>query len=143
MAEQSKTAIIRSPAITIQLTRWLERSLAMSKAYIKGGTPVGSESLCRTCAHAQIMRGYRESELITICTDVYPSMVLPFTVYECTGYYDKNRPSWKQMEDLAIDVTPAPLKPVGFKVGPGFLSEFEEREEDREAVLRNVRGRLL
>jgi hypothetical protein len=92
----------------------------MSKTYIKNGTPVGSESLCRTCTSAHIMIGYRESEMITICTDVNPNIVLPFTIYSCTGYYDKNRPSWDQMEKLAINVTTAPLKPVGFKVGVGF-----------------------
>jgi hypothetical protein len=92
----------------------------MGKAFIKNGTPVGTESLCKTCTSGHIMNGYRESELITICTDVHPNIVLPFTIYSCTGYYDKNRPNWKQMEDLAIDVTPAPMKPVGFKVGVGF-----------------------
>src|SRR3978361_1995092 len=84
---------------------------------VKGGTPVGSASLCRTCTSAHIMTGYRESEMITMCNDVSPNIVVPFIIYECSGYYDKNRPSWKQMEDLAITVTPAPLKPVGFKVG--------------------------
>jgi hypothetical protein len=89
----------------------------MSKPYIKNGTPLGSESLCRTCSYAQIITGYRESELIAICTDVHPNLRLPFKVHKCSSYYDKYRPTWKQMEDLAIDVTPAPLKPVGFKVG--------------------------
>jgi hypothetical protein len=92
----------------------------MSKPYIKNGTPVGSESLCKTCTSALIFTGYRESEQITMCTYMHPNIVLPFTVNTCTGYYDKNRPSYKQMHDLAIDIAPAPLKPVGFKVGVGF-----------------------
>ena len=66
------------------------------------------------------MTGYRESEMITMCTGVHPNIVVPFTIYECSGYYDKNKPSWQEMKKLAIDVTPAPLKPVGFKVGVGF-----------------------
>ena len=66
------------------------------------------------------MVGYRESERLTMCNDVHPNIVVPFTIYECSGYYDKNRPTWQQMEKLAIDVTPAPMKPVGFKVGVGF-----------------------
>jgi len=114
----------------------------MSRSYIKGGTPVGSESLCRTCINAHIMTGYRESELVTVCTNVGPNVVVPFKIYDCSGYYDKNRPSWKQMEDLAIDVSTAPMKPVGFKIGAGFMHE-NENEEDREAVLKNIRGRLL
>jgi hypothetical protein len=98
----------------------------MSKPYIKNGTPVGSDSLCRTCTWARIITGYRESELITICTDVGPNFVLPFTVYECSGYYDKNRPSWDQMEKLAIHVAPGTLKPVGFKVGIGVPSDEDD-----------------
>jgi hypothetical protein len=95
----------------------------MGKAFIKNGTPVGTESLCKTCTSGHIITGYRESELITTCTDVVPNFVLPFTVHECTGYYDKNRPSWDQMEKLAIHVTPGTLKPVGFKVGIGISND--------------------
>ena len=100
----------------------------MGKAYVKGGTPVGSDSLCRTCTSAHIMVGYRESERLTMCNDVHPNIIVPFTIYECSGYYDKNRPSWEQMEKLAIDVTPAPMKPVGFKVGVGFHEKAVPRE---------------
>jgi hypothetical protein len=92
----------------------------MGKVYVKNGTPVGAESLCKTCSWAIVFTGYRESEQMTICTRVDPNIVLPFTVNTCTSYYDKNRPTWQQMEKLAIDVAPAPLKPVGFKVGAGF-----------------------
>ncbi|WP_035349397.1 hypothetical protein [Edaphobacter aggregans] len=98
----------------------------MSRPYIKGGTPVGSESRCRTCSNAHIMRGYRASEMVTICNEVNPNVVVPFSIYDCTGYYDKNRPDWEQMTKLAIDVTTAPLKPVGFKVGAGFLADADE-----------------
>ena len=100
----------------------------MSRPYIKGGTPIGSESLCRSCANAQIMTGYRESEMVTVCTNVKPNIVLPFAICDCTSYYDKNRPSWEQMSKLAIDVTTAPLKPVGFKTGAGFLAEVEDED---------------
>jgi hypothetical protein len=94
---------------------------AMGKLPIKNGTPVGSVSLCKTCSYAQIMTGFKESELITICDNPQPSFVVPFNVYECSRYYDKNRPSWDQMEKLAIEVKPAStLKPVGFKTDVGF-----------------------
>lgn len=94
----------------------------MGNTYVKNGTPVGSASLCRTCVRAHIMTGYRESEMVTMCDNVSPNIVVPFVIYECTGYYDKNRPSWKEMKDLALDVTPSPLKPVGFKTGVGFTT---------------------
>ncbi len=106
----------------------------MGKPYIKGGTPVGSASLCKTCSYAHIMTGYRESELVTVCTDTNPNIVVPFLIYECTGYYDKNRPNYDQMQKLAINVTPGPLKPVGFKVGVGFheaaVACISDDEED-------------
>src|SRR5580692_4047273 len=92
----------------------------MSKGYVKGGTPIGSESRCSTCSYAHIMTGYRESEMLTVCTFADPNIVVPFKIYECTKYYDKNRPSWRQMEKLAIHVSPGRTKPVGFKVGAGF-----------------------
>jgi hypothetical protein len=94
--------------------------IVMGKAFVKGGTPVGSESLCKTCSSAHIMTGYRESELVTICNDVHPNIVVPFTIYECTGYYDKNRPSWDDMKKFALHISPGESKPRGFKFGPGF-----------------------
>lgn len=99
--------------------------VVMGNTVVKGGTPVGSVSLCRTCTSAHIMTGYRESEMVTICNDVHPNIVVPFVVYECTGYYDKNRPSWEQMEKLAIDVSRESLKPVGFKARVGFASSVK------------------
>jgi hypothetical protein len=110
----------------------------MVKAYIKNGTPVGTESLCRTCSRSLIITGYRESEQLTMCTYVDPNIVLPFSVYTCSGFYDKNRPSYQQMQKLAIDVTPGPLKPVGFKVGQtsNILTrinvDLDEDEEDED-----------
>jgi hypothetical protein len=110
----------------------------MGKPYIKNGTPVGNESLCKNCTNALVFTGYRESEQMTMCTYVHPNIVLPFTVNTCTGYYDKNRPSYKQMQDLAIDVTPGPIKPVGFKIGAQeplrvrthVNVDFDEDEDD-------------
>jgi len=100
----------------------------MSRPFIKGGTPVGNTSLCRTCTNAHIITGFRESEQIIFCTDVHPSLRLPFPVHDCSGYYDKNRPSWQQMEKLAIHVVPGPLKPVGFKFGVRATSPEEDED---------------
>jgi hypothetical protein len=66
------------------------------------------------------MTGYRESEMVAMCSGVHPNIVVPFRIYECTGYYDKNRPSYTQMQKLAIHVSPGDPKPVGFKIGAGF-----------------------
>ena len=97
----------------------------MGKQLFKGGTPVGSEPLCRTCSSGQMMSGYRESEQITICDRMHPAMVVPFTIYECTGYYDKNRPSWNDMQKFALHIETA--KPRGFKLQPGFANAVVTR----------------
>jgi hypothetical protein len=92
---------------------------------VKNGTPIGSQSRCGTCEHSHILRGYRESEEVTYC--YYASlMVVPFKVRECSNYSDKTRPSWEQMEDLAIEIRPTPtFKPAGFHLDDGSQSEVE------------------
>jgi hypothetical protein len=92
----------------------------MGKIQIKGGTPVGSAPLCRTCSSAHILSGYRESEMMVVCTATYPDFPVPFVVRECSGYNDRNRPNWDQMEKLAIEFAPVSLaKRVGFTVRKG------------------------
>ena len=89
----------------------------MGNLHVKGGTPVGSVSLCGTCSWAQIIHGFRESEMVSICRMPEPNIVLPFRVHECTEYNDRNRPDWEQMTKLAIGVLPASsARPVGFNV---------------------------
>ena len=107
----------------------------MGKINIKGGTPVGSASLCRTCSWAHITNGYRESEMLVICTDVSPNVAVPFTVRECTCYNDRNRPTWAQMQKLAINIsTPIRFgKPAGFAV-TGSEPDEEEEEEEGELI---------
>ncbi len=50
----------------------------MGKIKVKGGTPNGWASLCTTCAWAHIVSGFRESELVVICTEVNPKTLLSF-----------------------------------------------------------------
>lgn len=89
----------------------------MGSVFVKNGTPIGSTSLCATCSHAHIVEGYRESEAIVLCT--YASydraLFIPFKVKACSNHYDKTRPTWEQMEKLALPVTPKnTYKTVGF-----------------------------
>lgn len=104
----------------------------MSKINIKNGTPIGSTSVCESCCYAQIMRGFRESELLVFCNFPSPTIVVPFKLAECTNHYDKNRPSWKQMEDLAIYVSPgrAKSKSAGFSI----VGQPDEDESDSETI---------
>ena len=81
----------------------------MSKVNVKNGTPVGSEHLCRRCNWGQFVTGYRESDLLVICTNVNPNLKVPFTVYDCSAFSDKHRPTWEQMDKLAIEFSPVRL----------------------------------
>ncbi|HEX4006583.1 MAG TPA: hypothetical protein VHX60_10440 [Acidobacteriaceae bacterium] len=88
----------------------------MGRIQVKGGTPVGAAPLCRTCSHAHIMSGHRESEMMVVCTATYPGFPVPFVVRECSGDNDRNRPNRDQMEKLAIKIA-HPVKlagPIGF-----------------------------
>ena len=95
----------------------------MGKVNVKGGTPAGSGSLCRTCSHAHILSGYRESEMMVVCQATYPDFPVPFVVRECSGYNDRAKPDWDQMEKLAINVAP-----ISFAKKVGCRTQETERE---------------
>jgi hypothetical protein len=104
----------------------------MGKINMKGGTPNTWNSLCTTCSWAHIVAGFRESELVVICTEVNPNFHVPFKVKECSNYLDRNRPNYDAMTKLAIHVEPSSsLKPVGFRAK--LVTVEEEEEETVEA----------
>jgi hypothetical protein len=116
----------------------------MSKLKIKNGTPMGNEPLCRNCSHGQYMTGYRESEVLVICGNVAPAMVVPFPVYECTDFWDRHRPDWEQMKNLALDFSDIRRKPTqGFKQnGFGSVPVAVPDEDDEDEAARLLRARL-
>jgi hypothetical protein len=112
----------------------------MGKLNIKNGTPVGSEHLCKRCTWGQCMTGFRESDILMICTNTNPNMRVPFAVMECTSFSDKHRPSYKQMADLAIEVAPTRIstRTAGFstvtKVQPIRRGDEDEDEDAGEVA---------
>lgn len=90
----------------------------MGKIHVKNGTPVGNCSRCDSCTHAHVVEGYRETEVIVYCTYSYDRpFLVPFKVRECSNYTDKNRPTWEQMKDLALDIQPlSSAKSAGFRL---------------------------
>ena len=109
-------------------------SMAITK--IKNGTPLGSKHLCKTCRWGQCISGYRESELLVICNYTSPLLKIPFTVYECSQFDDANKPSWDQMQKLAIEVRPATRlsKTAGFSVKLPLTPITTTEDEDVEEV---------
>jgi hypothetical protein len=102
----------------------------MSKINIKGGTPSKWSSLCTTCTWAHIVSGFRESELVVICTEVHPNFTVPFQVQDCSSYLDLNRPSYDAMTKLAIHIDPSTsLKPVGFRAKLELVEKEVEAQE--------------
>jgi len=113
----------------------------MGRVNVKNGTPIGNEHLCRSCSNGQYTVGYRESDVMTICTNSAPARMLPFTVYECTEFQDRNRPDWEQMHKLALTFCDTRRKPIrgfsrnGFSRIPVTADDESEDEDGGEAAL--------
>lgn len=107
----------------------------MAMTTVKNGTPVGNAHLCKNCKWGHWITGYRESDVLVICNYLSPNMKVPFTVYECSEFDDANKPSWDEMQKLAIEVAPTRTsrKTAGFNVRvplmPISLNEDEDEEE--------------
>jgi len=84
---------------------------------IKDGTPKHGDSLCRTCRWAHLVKGYRESEEVIICSYVDPNCAVAFSVRDCNHYRSSITPTPQQMEEIALIIAVEPTrKPAGFVV---------------------------
>ena len=121
--------------------------MVMGKLNVKNGTPVGNEHLCKGCTNGQFTTGYRESDILVVCTNVYPSIRLPFVVHQCSDFQDRLRPDWEQMEKLAIQIQPVrvskktkgfnildPLQPEKPEYEPATQEDDEEEDESVAAI---------
>ncbi len=119
----------------------------MDKLHGKNGTAVGSEHLCKSCSHPLYVTGYRESDVLVVCTLASPSFRVPFVVHECSDFQDKYKPDWEQMEKLAIQIQPVrvsrktrgfhlteAVKPEKPEDGPAAAEDEDEDLEDLDAV---------
>lgn len=116
----------------------------MGKLNVKNGTPMGNANLCKGCTHGQVTTGYRESDVFVICTNSSPARTVPFTVHECTEFWDRRKPDWDAMQKFALNFSEeSRRKPTpGFR-GSGFASVLvvegdneEEDEDELDAVAR-------
>ena len=101
----------------------------MNLRKVYGGTPVGNESRCDTCVYARIIRGYAESERITICDRIFKPLLVPFKVMECSDYADKRLPCVEDMEEIAWQLR---SKSAGRSAGFQPAAEQEEPEPQPE-----------
>jgi hypothetical protein len=84
----------------------------MAKQKEMDGAPAGNAHLCRSCSNGQFTVGYRESDVLVICTNAHPARLVPFPVRACTDYWDRNRPEYEEMTKLALNFSEGRRKPV-------------------------------
>jgi len=99
----------------------------MSLRKVYGGTPVGSESRCDTCAHARIIQGFAESERIVLCTSLYDPIRIPFKVMQCTDYEDRRLPRYSDMKETAWKIR---SKSAGHEAGFVTMPDAPENNEE-------------
>lgn len=113
----------------------------MAKQNVKNGTPVGNAHLCRSCCNGQFTTGYRESDVLVICTNANPARLMPFPVRECTDYCDRNRPGYEEMAKLALNISHVRRKRVrgfsqaGLASGAGASAGEPVRKKDGAAKI--------
>ncbi len=95
---------------------------------------MGNESRCNTCANAQIIQGYSESERIVFCDATYPTIRVPFSVRQCSMYEDKRLPDVEDLEEIAW---PLISKSAGHRAGfvlvtPASKAKGQDQQEDDE-----------
>jgi hypothetical protein len=109
------------------------KETVMVKVTVKGGTPEGCESLCRSCSRGHIITGFRASEEEVFCRTFYIEREIHFPVRECTFYEDKRLASKTEMEEIAWHLrstTSKPCRNLGFVGSPSGASESEAEETD-------------
>ncbi|MFZ0339445.1 MAG: hypothetical protein WAL45_15525 [Terracidiphilus sp.] len=112
----------------------------MSKLKVKNGTPAGNVHLCRNCSNGQFTFGYRESDVLVVCTNSSPARLVPFPVHECTAFWDRNRSGYVEMTKLALNFSDGRRKAIagfrdsGFARIPAVVENEREDAEDEAAV---------
>jgi len=88
-----------------------------------------AESLCRACYWAHIQKGFRESEESVYCC-FSKFRAVPFKVADCTDFSNKNVPTRRQMEDIALIIPTEPArKRLGFESGSESDTQDDQDEE--------------
>jgi hypothetical protein len=97
--------------------------------HVKDGTPLHSDSLCRTCSHAHIEKGFGESEQLVVCQGTYPDHLVKFRVRQCSGYDELKRQTLREMEKIAwVLEERASSRLVGFVSPPDAHKKEHEVE---------------
>ena len=107
----------------------LRKEKVMVTVRVKGGTPEGCESLCRTCTRGHIITGFRATEVEVYCRTFYIEREIHFPVRECTFYEDRRLASKEDMEEIAWRLRSTTTKP---NQSLGFVSATQLQEIESE-----------
>ena len=89
----------------------------------------------------QFTVGYRESEVLVICTNSSPALRVPFPVYECTGSGTATVRTMNEMTKLALDFSEGHRKAItgfrnsGFARIPAAVERASARMWEDEAAI--------
>ena len=99
--------------------------------FMRGATPVGNVSLCRSCRHAHIQLGYADSEIEVRCGYNYENpRLVSFAVRECTHYTSKITPTMWEMEKMAWVLDARTVKAgAGFGAATVTFNKPEDEDE--------------
>jgi hypothetical protein len=122
---------LRAESTTRSAEALLRKEKVMVTIRVKGGTPEGCESLCRTCTQGHIITGFRATEEEVFCKNFYPEREIRFPVRECTLYEDKRLASKRDMEEIAWPLRSTTTKP---NQNLGFVSTAPFQEIESEAA---------
>jgi len=114
------------------LKRFLENEKNMVTITIKGGTPEGYESLCKTGTRSHIISGFRATEEEVFCRTFYIEREIRFPVRQCTFYEDSRLTSKEDMEEIAWylrSTNGKPTRNVGFASGAHLRERKSEEPE--------------
>jgi len=106
----------------------------MVKIRVLGGTPEESGSLCMTCTHGHVIKGFRATEELTFCRFFCVEREILFRVRQCTFYEDRRLASKEDMEEIAWKLrTFSPTRHVGFVSAASIRQIDEQAAEAVEA----------
>ena len=95
---------------------------------VLGGTPAGTDSLCRSCTRGHVIKGFRAAEEEIFCRFFFIEREIRFAVSECTFFEDRRLASKSEMEEIAWFLT---SRKAGRSVG--FISAEQFRAEQEAA----------
>lgn len=100
---------------------------------VRNGTPIGKESLCRSCRYASILLGYSESEEEIRCGfySALPRLV-PFPISRCSDYLSKLAPTLYELEKIAFIIDVKDVKATSRVGFAGAVVTAGTCEEDSE-----------